>query len=742
MSALTEYWAYLAVAVVLIPVLGSFTVPLVGLYSKPLRNAWAVLLGVLTTLCAVGLIPTAMEGAVRVLPLPIGLGVTANLVVDGLSVFVACVSSFISTLIIFYSVGYIKEYPYQQEYFLMVVLFLGSMMGLVFSANLIAMFVFWEITGVCSWRLVGFFRDRDIVVKADKTFLMTFGGAVFMLLGFVLIFLRTGTFDLVEMRGLELQPVEVALIVMGIFAKSATLPFHTWLPDAGVAPTPVTALLHAAVLVKIGVYAFARIFNTTFAISGDIQFYLLLLGLLSAGVSACAALVETNIKRILAYSTVSQIGYIFMGLAAFNTIGFAGAVLFILMHGIAKAGLFLCAGIIEHGTGTKDITRLGGLGRQMPITAIAFLLCVLSVVGIPPFGGFYSKSLVISGIIQSGNVAVATAAVGLAVLTATYLLRVFALVFTGSPRDPAIHAHREGTPFMVITVAVLGFLSIVSGLVSGYPTELVNIAVHNLQGNPAIQVLAHEAAHFATQVHLSAVAMPVLIPVAAALLAFLTPDRFRGFRALLAIVATGFSLYYAMQVFHVSGEGPEAVLSNPALELDLDLIAPPDVDARLALVVVGVVEVLTALYLGFLGPTRRRSPETVFYFLFGAGILNAILLAREPVHSVIFGEILFVTLYGAVALLSLLFGARAWSEARMAGAAQSNALRAVKGAALAVFAVIDRGIDALYEKALVGAGRAVTGALSVAHNGLYGNYLAWVIGGFAVLAWLLAVVAK
>ena len=311
-------WEFLVLAVVLIPVLGSFTMPLVGLLSRPLRNAWAVLLGAATTACALALIPTAFSEAPHVFTRAVGFGLDVIFVVDGLSVFVACVSSLISTLIIIYSLGYIKEYPYQQEYFMMVVLFLGGMMGLVFSANLILMYVFWEITAICSWRLVGFFRDREIVLKADKTFLTTFGGAVFMLLGFVMVYTRTGTFNLLEMRGFPLRGWEILFITMGIFAKSATLPFHTWLPDAGVAPTPVTALLHAAVLVKIGVYAFARIFNYTFSIPTDWQFNLMLLGLISAIVSACAALMETNIKRLLAYSTISQIGYIFMGLAAFN----------------------------------------------------------------------------------------------------------------------------------------------------------------------------------------------------------------------------------------------------------------------------------------------------------------------------------------------------------------------------------------------------------------------------------------
>jgi proton-translocating NADH-quinone oxidoreductase chain M len=473
----------------MIPVLGSFALPVVGLVSKSLRNALAVVLGLATTMCALSLMPAALDGKQHVFNHPIAMGMDIVFVVDGLSVFVAIVSSFISTLIIIYSLGYIKDYPYQQEYYLMVLLFLGGMMGLVFSANLLLMYIFWEITAICSWRLVGFFRDREIIIKADKTFLTTFGGAVFMLVGFVLIYNRTGTFNMTAMRGVQLTGLEILLITMGIFAKSATLPFHTWLPDAGVAPTPVTALLHAAVLVKIGVYAFARIFNYTFVVPEHWRFILMVVALISAIVAACAALMENNIKRLLAYSTISQIGYIFMGLASGTAIGIAGALLFILMHGLSKAGLFLGAGVIEHSTGSKDISKMGGLFKVMPVTAVAFLLCIFSTIGIPPLGGFFSKLFVIQGIVRSGNVAIASLAIFAAVLTALYLLRLFTLVFLGDSRDSSIHAHEEGTPGMVNVVVVLAALSIVAGIFVSYPMDLVNAALANILANPGGSVL-------------------------------------------------------------------------------------------------------------------------------------------------------------------------------------------------------------------------------------------------------------
>jgi len=157
------------------------------------------------------------------------------------------------------------------------------------------------------------------------------------------------------------------------------------------------------------------------------------------------------------------------------------------MHGLAKAGLFLAAGVIEHGTGTKDITRMGGLFSLMPVTAVAFLLCVFSIVGIPPFGGFFSKLMVIMGVVQSGQTAIGALAIATAVLTVVYLLRLFTLVFLGTPRDATIHAHHEGYPVMVWTVAAMAILGLAAGILVKYPMDAVNIAIRDVLGNPAIR---------------------------------------------------------------------------------------------------------------------------------------------------------------------------------------------------------------------------------------------------------------
>jgi proton-translocating NADH-quinone oxidoreductase chain N len=461
---------------VLVPILGSLTIPLAGAISRAARSAWSVALGAVTVALPMTLIPYALGGGELVARHAFVLGLDFVLVIDPLSVFMSIVSSFVGFLIIVYSLGYVRHDENQNEYYLMVVLFIGSMMGLVFSGNLIFMYLFWEIIAICCWRLIGFYRVREHVRRADKAFLMTFFGAVVMLLGFILIYNQTGTFDLTEMRGTLVSGTAVALILFGMFSKSATVPLHTWLPDAGVAPTTVTALLHAAVLVKIGVYAYARLFLYAFQVPDVWQQIIPVVAVVSSLVAAAAAIIETDIKRILAYSTVSQIGYIFLGFSMANPAGISGSLLFILMHGLAKAGLFLCAGIVIHATHKRDIRDMGGLIRTMPLTAFSFLFCAFSVIGIPPFGGFFSKFLVIMGTLNAGQTWLAATALFTAVLTMVYLLKVFSMVFLGEAKETA----HEKTPGMVGVVAVLAGLSFAAGLLVSYPMKLVNIATTHI----------------------------------------------------------------------------------------------------------------------------------------------------------------------------------------------------------------------------------------------------------------------
>lgn len=359
----------------------------------------------------------------------------------------------------------------------MVVLFIGAMMGICFSTNLIFIYAFWEISAICCWRLIGFYRKDECIRRADKAFIITVSGALLMLLGFINLYQQTGTFDLTAMKGVTVSSSAVILILFGILSKSATLPFHTWLPDAGVAPSPVTSLLHAAVLVKIGVYVFARLFIINLNIPQIWYTVIPAIAAVSALVSAGAALVENDIKRILAYSTISQLGFILMGLSIGNKLAAAGGLLYILMHALAKAGLFLCAGIIEQKKHTKDIRQMGGLISSMPITAVSFLICSFSIMGIPPLGGFFSKYMVISGAASSGNQWITLAFIIAAVLTIIYLFRAFTMVFLGTPRGTT---PKEGSASMIASVVILAVLSIAGGILIFYPLSFVETIINGI----------------------------------------------------------------------------------------------------------------------------------------------------------------------------------------------------------------------------------------------------------------------
>ena len=311
--------------IILVPAIGAFILPLAGRISAGLRNSLALALVSVSFILTLTFLPAALNGQVITFSHNFNSFISFNFTADALAVFMALVSSLTGLVIILYSFDYISHYQNQNEYYTMVVLFLGSMMGIIYSANLIFLYIFWELTAICSWRLIGFFRSKNDVLRADKAFLVTFLGALIMLMGFIMIYQQSGSFDLAVCKAYfktnPLANIAVLLILAGILSKSATLPFQTWLPDAGVAPSPVTALLHAAVLVKIGVYVYARLLVATFSIEAFWHTVVPWIAAVSAVVSAAAALIETDFKRIVAYSTVSQIGFIFFGLSIGNEVG-------------------------------------------------------------------------------------------------------------------------------------------------------------------------------------------------------------------------------------------------------------------------------------------------------------------------------------------------------------------------------------------------------------------------------------
>ncbi len=459
---------------VLAPLGGALLLPAIGSRSKRARNGVSLALVLTALTCSAVLAAGAMRGTAAALRWELPMGFSLGFRADAMAAFMAITSCLVAAVIVIYSFGYIEHYPHQNEYYMLVTLFIGAMMGLVYGTSLIEIYTFWEISSVCCWRLIGFYRDQDIVRKGEKAYLITVAGALVMLAGFIGIYAETGTFELTSMQGVRLPDWTVVCILMGILSKSATFPLHSWLPDAGVAPSPVTSLLHAAVLVKIGVYVYARLFALTFDINPAFNLIVPIIAGVSALISAGAALRATDIKRVIAYSTVSQLGFILLGVSAGNGISLEGGLLYIMAHSIGKGGLFLCAGIVEHTLHTKDMNSMGGLIRTMPWTAAAFLLCALSIMGIPPFGGFFAKFLVIEGVMFAGHIGVGLVFIAGAVMTVLYLSRFFYKVFLG----PVVgKSHNEGTRGMVVCVMSLGVLSLLMGILIHLPSALAALAV-------------------------------------------------------------------------------------------------------------------------------------------------------------------------------------------------------------------------------------------------------------------------
>ena len=453
------------------PLIGAFLLPLIGRRSPRARNIFALLFVLTAFIGSCALLPAVLAGQKPLVRLALPLGLSLGFQADALAVFMALASSLVASVILVYSFGYIKDYDNQNEYYMMAVLFIGAMMGLVYSTSLILLYLFWEISAICCWRLIGFYRDELTIQRANKAFVVTVFGALIMLVGFFGIWGQTGTFELTAMKGTQIPAWCVILILFGILTKSATFPLHSWLPDAGVAPSPVTSLLHAAVLVKIGVYAYARLFVATFAIPSVFTQIVPVIAAVSALISAGCAMKETDIKRIIAYSTISQLAFILLGVSIGNEIGLVGGMLYILAHSVAKGGLFLCAGIVEHNLHTKDINRMGGLYKRFPLTAVAFALCSLSVMGVPPFSGFFAKFLVVKGAVDAGHPLIAGVFILGAFMTVFYLSRVFFKVFLGPETDT--HAH-EKTGGMVASVVFLGVVALALGVFLMLPTGLAS----------------------------------------------------------------------------------------------------------------------------------------------------------------------------------------------------------------------------------------------------------------------------
>jgi len=446
----------LALIAVLLPAAAFVLLGLVGPVRRLGRAA-----GMLSALFAVASLASALlawqnveaEGdpislSVGWLPAAAGPLASVGVMVDAQSAVMLCLVALVASLVQIYSLGYLDTEPSPGlgRYYAYQSLFAFSMMGLVMAPNLLQLFICWELVGLCSYLLIGYwYRKPEAARAAVKAFWTTKAGDVGLLIGIVLLWRTAGTFDLGELRQMAeggLLPLAGLSVItfcmyLGAAGKSAQVPFHIWLPDAMEGPTPVSALIHAATMVTAGVYLLVRT-AWLFALTPDVLLLVGWVGAITAILAAVLACVQTDIKRVLAYSTVSQLGYMMTAIGA----GMAGAgFLHLLTHGVFKALLFLGAGAVIHAVGSNEIGAMGGLARRMPQTAAVFLVGTLSLAGVPLFAGFVSKEEILASAWSGGLVGPFALLALAAFLTAFYMFRVVFVAFFGVP---AVADHASG----------------------------------------------------------------------------------------------------------------------------------------------------------------------------------------------------------------------------------------------------------------------------------------------------------
>jgi NADH-quinone oxidoreductase subunit L len=408
--------------------------------------------------------------------------------IDSLAAIMLVVVSIVGTLVVVYSGGYMhEEADRRRRYYAEIMLFISVMYGLVIANNYLEMFIFWELVGLCSYLLIGFWYERPAAASAAKrAFIVTRVGDIMLMAGLIILFKYVGSFDFTTLFSdgaaatraaisPDMLTLATALIFGGAIGKSAQFPLHEWLPDAMEGPTTVSALIHAATMVNAGIYLTARTYPLLIHCP-DTLLFIGIIGGITALLAATVALAATDIKRVLAYSTISQLGYMTLALGAggyllmpsngSSSAGYAAAMFHLMNHAFFKALLFLCAGSVIHAVGTNDMRLMGGLRKKMPITSITMLIGALAIAGIPPLSGFWSKDEVLTAVYNAGSFQVTffvlwAMGVATAFLTAFYMFRMWFMTFSGSPRSE-YHAH-ESPKIMTVPLMVLAGLALVSG---------------------------------------------------------------------------------------------------------------------------------------------------------------------------------------------------------------------------------------------------------------------------------------
>lgn len=437
-----------------------------------------------------GTFPTQIPYNIVWLPLTESLNIEMGILLDPISVMMLVVISLVSLMVHIYSWGYMKGERGFQRYYAFLSLFTFSMLGLVVATNIFQMYIFWELVGVSSYLLIGFYYTKpEAIAASKKAFIVTRFADMFFLMGILFYGYYTGTFSFtpdgsVLLAAGMLIPLALGLMFIGGAGKSAMFPLHIWLPDAMEGPTPVSALIHAATMVVAGVFLVARMFPVFIDYAPDVLHWVAYVGAFTSFYAAVVACVQSDIKRVLAFSTISQIGFMMVGLGVCTSadphtggLGYMASMFHLFTHAMFKALLFLGAGCIIHAVHSNEKSMMGGLRRYMPVTHITFLVACLAIAGIPPFSGFFSKDEILTAAF-SFSPFMGWIMSAIAGLTAFYMFRLYYVIFWGrdtylerkvefekSSMKEEPHRPHEAPWVMRIPLIILAVVTIFSGFI-------------------------------------------------------------------------------------------------------------------------------------------------------------------------------------------------------------------------------------------------------------------------------------
>ncbi|MEK9657837.1 MAG: monovalent cation/H+ antiporter subunit D family protein [bacterium] len=475
---------------ILISFIASGLIAISGRFPN-LREAWTFVAGLCKLGCIVYMLPWILKGEVlKITLLNLLPNLSIALRVDAFGMMFAIVASSLWILTSMYSVGYmrpLKEHA-QTRYYCFFALALSATIGVAFAANLFTMYVFYEILSLSTYPLVTHHQDKEARGGGRKYLSYLLGTSIgFLLPAMILSYVLGGTLDFSAngvfstMPSLSVVTLLFFLFIFG-FAKSGIMPFHSWLPGAMVAPTPVSALLHAVAVVKVGVFCIFRVMTGIFGVSmlqlTQLPLILCILASITILVSSLIALSQDNLKRLLAFSTIGQLSYIILGVALLSASGLKGSMLHIVMHAFGKITLFFCAGAIFVATGKKYISQMKGIGRKMPFTMAAFTLAALSIIGFPPLGGFLSKIYLIVGALEAQYMWVMLVLLTSSFLNAAYFFPIIYKAFFLKPDDETNTGIKEAPLLAMLPPVITAICSITLFL---YPSVFNSLADLMLQ---------------------------------------------------------------------------------------------------------------------------------------------------------------------------------------------------------------------------------------------------------------------